>query len=186
MERLTLNNILNINELNSELEYERATSIYLKLRKMDNKDEYYSNIRKHIKELLKNYENEHWSDEDTITDAQVKESDIAELLVQAENTFYYNRKKLIKQELKKAKINQNELAIILGHSKGYMSELINGLRPLSKEDIVIINRLFKIKLEDLTPPFLKEEKAIHIRKTLKSLPQSNIKLSIKDIEIQPA
>ncbi|NJK98723.1 MAG: hypothetical protein HC905_30795 [Bacteroidales bacterium] len=56
-----------------------------------------------------------------------------------------------------------------GHKKGYMSELINGLRPFSKEDLVIINRLFKIKFEDLLPAFIKHERALRIKKTLESL-----------------
>ena len=57
------------------------------------------------------------------------------------------KKELIKEKLKSVGLNQNDLAKILGHKKGYMSELINGLRPFSKEDIIVINRLFKIKLE---------------------------------------
>jgi len=50
-----------------------------------------------------------------------------------------------------------------------MSELINGLRPLSKEDIIILNRLFKLKLEDLIPTFINQEKVSHINDTLKAL-----------------
>jgi len=184
MDRLSINNIQKLDVLQSELEYERATSLYLKLRKMEKDDKSYTPIRKHIRKLIVNYEQERWSDESQITDEQVKESDIAESIIQAENVFYQRRKGLIKKELKATGLNQNDLAKILGHGKGYMSELINGLRPFSKEDIVIINRLFKIKLQDLIPTFIKEDKALHIRKTLKSLPKSKIKLTIKDFDLQ--
>ena len=93
---------------------------------------------------------------------------------------------LIKEKLKATGLNQNDLAKILGHRKGYMSELINGLRPFSKEDIVVINRLFKIKLVDLIPRFIKQDRAVHIKKTLNSLSNSRIKLTKKDFDLQLA
>lgn len=184
MERLNINNILNINELENELEQERASSIYLKLRNLEKKDASYTPIRAHLKELMLKFEQEHWSDESNITDEQVKESDLAEILIEAENNFYSKRKELIKSKLKESGLNQNDLAKILGHRKAYISELINGLRPFSKDDIVIINRLLKIRLEDLVPTFIKQDKAIHIMKTLKSISKSKIKLSKKDFDLQ--
>lgn len=81
-------------------------------------------------------------------------------------------------------MNQSDLAKFLRHSKSYMSELINGLRPFSKEDIVVMNRLFKISLEDLMPTFIKDERALHIRRTLKSLPNNKIKLTRKALDLQ--
>jgi transcriptional regulator with XRE-family HTH domain len=93
---------------------------------------------------------------------------------------------LIKTKLKVAGLTQNDLAKILGHRKGYMSELINGLRPFSKEDLVIINRLFKIKFEDLIPTFIQQERASHIKKTLESLPNNKIRLTRKDFDLQMA
>ena len=67
-----------------------------------------------------------------------------------------------------------------------MSELINGLRPFSKEDLVVINRLFKIEFKDLIPAFIKQERASHIRKTLEALPNSKLKLSKKDFDLLAA
>ena len=183
MERLAINNIQKLNELKSELEYERATSLYLKLRKLEKENSNYTPIRKHLRKLILQYEQDHWSDESQIEDKQIDESDLAESLVQSENEFYQKRKELIKEKLKGAGLNQNDLAKILGHRKSYMSELINGLRPFSKEDLVIINRLFGIKLEDLIPPFIKQDKAKQVRNALKSLPNNNIKLSKKDFDL---
>ncbi|MEX2565716.1 MAG: helix-turn-helix transcriptional regulator [Cyclobacteriaceae bacterium] len=114
------------------------------------------------------------------------ESDLAEALVEAENEFFQKRKELIKSKLKEAGLNQNDLAKILGHGKGYMSELINGLRPFSKEDLVVINRLFKIKFEDLIPAFINQERATHIKKTLESLSNNKIRLTKRDFDLQMA
>ena len=183
MERLAINNIQKLNELKNELEYERATSLYLKLRKLEKEDSNYTPIRKHLRKLIFQYEKDHWADESQIEDKQIEESDLAESLVRSENEFYQKRKELIREKLRESGINQNDLAKILGHRKSYMSELINGLRPFSKEDLVIINRLFGIKLEDLIPPFIKQDKAKKVRDALNSLPNSKIKLSKRDFDL---
>lgn len=186
MEKLSINNIKKLDTLTSEVEFEHATSLYLKLRKLEKEDKCYISVRKHLRMLILKYEKEQWSDETQISDEQVKESDLAESLIQAENKFYQMRKELIKIKLKSTGLNQNDLAKILGHRKGYMSELINGLRPFSKEDIVVINRLFKIKLENLIPPFIKQDKALHIKDTLNSISNSKIKLKKRDFNLKLA
>ncbi len=184
MDNLSIHNIQKLKSLTNELEYERATSLYLKLRVLIKEDESYIIVRKHLRELIKKYEQDNWSNENSITDNQIKESDLAESLVQAENEFYHNRKILIIKKLKLFGLNQNDFAKILGHRKGYMSELVNGLRPFSKEDIIVINRLLKIKLDDLIPTFIKQDKAAHIKKTLNSLSNNKIKLTKKDFDLQ--
>jgi transcriptional regulator with XRE-family HTH domain len=184
MDRLAINNISKLKQLEDELEFEKASSLYLKLRKQAQEDSYYSDIRKHLKFLISKYEQEHWSDESSITEEQVKESDKAEALVRAENQFNHKRKEQIRRRLKDVGLNQTDLAKILGHRKGYMSELINGLRPFSKEDIVIINRLLKIRFEDLVPPFIKKDRADHVNKALESIPESKLRLTMRDLTPQ--
>lgn len=186
MDRFSIQNIQKINSLTSELEFEKASSLFLQLRVLEKEDKSYRPIRNHLRDLIKDYEKSNWVDEDSITDIQIKDSDLAEALVQAENEFYHKRKELIKVKLKEAGLNQNDLAKILGHRKGYMSELINGLRPFSKEDLVVINRLFKIKFEDLIPRFIKQERASHIKKTLETLSNNKIRLTKKDFDLQMA
>lgn len=186
MEKFSIQNIQKIKSLTNELEFEKASSLYLKLRILVKEDKTYEPVRAHLRGLIKDYEQNNWTDEEKITDSQIKESDLAEALVQAENEFYQKRKELIKAKLKEAGINQNDLAKILGHKKGYMSELINGLRPFSKEDLVVINRLFKIKLEDLIPTFIKQERASHIKKILESISNNKIRLTKKDFDLQMA
>ncbi len=186
MDKFSIQNIQKIKSLTSELELEKASNLFMQLRVFEKEDGSYKPIRNHLRNLIKDYEDNNWVDEDKITDSQIKESDLAEALVQAENEFYYKRKELIKRKLKEAGLNQNDLAKILGHRKGYMSELINGLRPFSKEDIVVINRLFKIKFEDLIPSFIKQERASHIKRTLETLSNNRIRLTKKDFDLQMA
>ncbi|MFN2262399.1 MAG: helix-turn-helix domain-containing protein, partial [Psychroflexus sp.] len=184
MDRFSIQNIQRLASLTSEMDYEQASSLFLKLRVLEKQDESYKTIRNHLRSLIKDYEQNNWADENSITDNQIKESDLAEALVQAENDFYQKRKELVKSKLKEAGLTQNDLAKILGHRKGYMSELINGLRPFSKEDLIVINRLFKIKLEDLIPTFIKQDRAFHIKKTLESLSHNRIKLTKRDFDLQ--
>ncbi len=186
MDKFSIQNIQKINSLTNELEYEKASSLYLQLRVLVKEDKSYEPIRTHLRGLIRDYEQNKWADEEKISDNQIKESDLAEALVQAENEFYHKRKELIKTKLKDAGLNQNDLAKILGHKKGYMSELINGLRPFSKEDLVVINRLFKIKFEDLIPAFIKQDRASHIKKTLESLSNNKIRLTKNDFDLQMA
>jgi len=86
-----------------------------------------------------------------ITDKQIEESDIAELLVESERKFIQNRKETIKKRLKKYDMNQQDLGILLGHRKSYISELINGVSLFSLKDLVIIHRILRIKLSELIP-----------------------------------
>ena len=182
MDRFEIDNILKLNELNSELEFEKATSIYGKLRWMVKEDSSLKPIRQHLKSLIIQYEKSHWNDESEISDEQVTESDIAEKIVSSESRFIQRRKDLIKGKLKEIKISQQDFAKILGHRPNYMSELMNGVRPFSRDDIVVIHRLFEIKFKDLVPPFLKAEVTNHIKLTLGELKNKKIKLKIKDLE----
>jgi transcriptional regulator with XRE-family HTH domain len=184
MENFSIQNIQKLTSLKSELDYEKAASLFLKLRVLEKQDESYKPIRNHLRNLIKDYEQKNWADENSVTDQQVKENDLAEALVQAEIEFYQKRKKLIKSRLKEAGLTQSDLAKILGHRKGYMSELINGLRPFSKEDLIVINRLLKIKLEDLIPTFIKQDRAFHIKKILESISHNKIKLTKRDFDLQ--
>jgi len=186
MDKFSIQNIQRLISLDTEYDFEKASSLYIKLRVLEKQDESYKPIRNHLRNLMKDYEQKNWANEKSLTDNQIKESDLAEVLVQTENDFYQKRKELIKSKLKEAGLTQNDLAKILEHRKGYMSELINGLRPFSKEDLIVINRLFKIKFEDLIPPFINQNRVFHIRKTLASLSYNKTKLTKSDFDLQIA
>ena len=157
-----------------------------RLRKKAKEDPSYAKVRDHLKQLIKEYEKKHWSEENKISEDQIKESDDAEAFVRNENEFLQRRKEIIRKKLKDNNLKQKELAEILGHPKGYMSELINGLRPFSKEDIIIIHRLLKIQLEDLIPPFIPQKRATHIKNVLEKYPASNVKLRKQDLNPENA
>lgn len=181
-DRLAINRILKLNNLSSEYEFEKISSLYLQLRKESKTSGVdYQDERNHLKKLIKEYEHENWLKEYEVSEIQIKESDVAENLVRLENEFNQKRKDFIKKRLKEYSLNQNDLAKILGHRKSYMSELINGLRPLSKEDIIILNQLLSIKLEDLIPPFIKYSKAIKVKKALSNI--SKDKVNLKEVSL---
>jgi antitoxin component HigA of HigAB toxin-antitoxin module len=182
MDKFEIDNVLQIVELSDELEFEKASALQLKLRWMIKEDESLRPIREHLRFLIRNYENKHWSNVESVTDEQISNNSKAELFVSAENTFIYERKELIKSKLKAYGLLQSDLAKILGHRDNYMSELINGVRPFSKDDIIIIHRLLKIKLDSLISPFVKEDVAQHVRATLQTLNKAKVKLSKKDYD----
>jgi len=182
LDRLDIDNILKVDELNSELEFEQATAILDKLRWMVKEDNSLEPIRQRLLELIEKYEAKNWGNESEITDEQIRESDLAEKIVNAENTFIQKRKERIKEKLKENGMNQKDLGLILGHRPNYMSELMNGVRPFSRDDIVVIHRLFDIDFKDLIPPFLKKDVTNHIRTTVGELRNKKVRLRIKDLE----
>ncbi len=182
MDRLDIDNILKVDELNSELEFEQTTAILNKLRWMVKEDNSLEPIRQRLLELIEKYEAKNWSNESEITDEQIRESDLAEKIVNAEIYFIQKRKERIKKKLKENRMNQKNLGTILGHRPNYMSELINGVRPFSRDDIVIIHRLFDIDFNDLIPPFLKKDVTNHIKMTLGKLKNAKARLKYKDLE----
>jgi len=59
---------------------------------------------------------------------------------------------------------------------------MNGVRPFSRDDIIVIHRLFEIEFEVLIPPFLKKEVTNHIKSTLGELKSKKVRLKIRDLE----
>jgi len=135
--------------LTSELEMERAVWIERSLHLLTNDYPELESLRKEIFNLIVQYESIHWSNFDSIPKEQFKESNRAEKQVKREFAFFRKRKELILAKLKKYGLNQNDLAEILAHSKSYTSELLNSTRAFSMNDLIIIHRLFDIKLDDL-------------------------------------
>lgn len=179
MKKFALNNILKIVSIDSEFELEQATALYNKLRLLVKEDASLKPLRVHLADLIEAYENKHWSDEDKITDKQIVESDKAMKMTAYQNAFIQRRKELIKRALKKNDLIQNDLAKILGHRKSYMSELMNGIRPFSQNDIVILNRILDLRFKDLIPPVIKEKDATRIRLEIRRLNKTKLKLKEK-------
>lgn len=182
MEKFSIDNILKIHELVDEIEFEQASSLYLKLRWMVHENPSLEQVRNYLGNLMELYENKHWGDPAKITQELVDESDKAEILIEKDNLFIAKRKEIIKSRLNNNKLKQSDLAKILGHRDNYMSELINGIRPFSKEDIIVMNRLLKIPFKDLISPYIKEEVVKRIKIVLSTLKNEGLKFSAQDLE----
>ena len=63
MDKFALNNIHKIKSLSSELEFEKASSLFLQFRVLEKEDDSYASARRHLRDLIKDYERNHWSDE---------------------------------------------------------------------------------------------------------------------------
>ncbi|MCF0061140.1 helix-turn-helix domain-containing protein [Dyadobacter chenwenxiniae] len=136
-------------EISSELELERASLAARFLRLQSENQPELALLEERLSTLIRDYELKHWSDFKQVTEKQVAESDLAEKRAEKEFKFYKKRRELISKTLKQNGLNQNDLAAILAHNKSYISELLNGIRTFSMNDLIIIHRLFGIKLEDL-------------------------------------
>lgn len=173
--------IENIKHLDNEYDLQKALLLDRKLRLMVEEDLTLKPIQKRLFELIQAYESEHWSDSEAITDTQVEEAETAELLVDIERKFIQKRKKTIKKRLKSYDMTQQDLGILLGHKKSYMSELINGVSQFSLKDLVIVHRVLRIELSKLIPTYLQNETREKVKKSIVRLNKPKLKLRKKDL-----
>ncbi len=134
-----------------------------------------------LRAIIKGYEKSKWSNNSIITDRQIQESDRAEFIAEQERRFSSDRKEAIKSKLSECGINQQELGVILGHSKSYISELINGVSPFNLKDLIIIHRLFHIKLEQLIPTTIPQKESGRIKSSILKLNKPKLKLKKDDL-----
>jgi len=175
--------VLKAGKLENELDYERALIADRKLRVLCKENSRLNPVRKHLRDLIANYEEINWSSS-SITDVKSRVGDLAELIAEKERQFIHRRKELIKNKLKKNDLNQQDLMTLLGHkSKTYMSELMNGISPFTLNDLIVINRLLKIDLTDLIPTTISFRRRNQIQKSLKSIGNEKIKLSSQDFDL---
>jgi len=180
--QLQITKILNKGKIQNELELERALIAERKLRLLSKEHPEYKKIRKELRRIIKEFEAENWSNTSTISDTQLKESEIAELIAEEERLFIQNRKSLIKTKLKELNLKQQELGELLGHSsKSYISELMNGLSPFSMKDLIVIHRILKIDLTLLIPTFLSHSDRIKLKHSIEKLNNPKLKLSKGDL-----
>jgi len=173
--------ILQKGSISNELELEEALIIDRKLRTLAKENPELTESRTQLRTLIKEYENTNWSSESIITDKKIQESDSAEIFAEQERKFLKNRKEIIKTKLSELGINQQDLGMILGHSKSYISELVNGINPFNLKDLIIIHKLFNIKLEDLIPTIIPQKESEKIKSTILKLNKPKLKLGKKDL-----
>ena len=178
-----IENVLEAGKLQNELEYERALIADRKLRILCKENSRLKPVRNQLRDLIEKYESKNWSSTD-INEAQLKESEIAELIAEKERQFIYRRKELIKRKLAKFVLNQQDLMTLLGHkSKTHMSELMNGIAPFTLNDLIIINRLLKIDLTDLVPTTISHKRRKQIKRSIQVIGTTKIKLSADDFDL---
>jgi len=173
---LDIKEVINIGRLENEYDLEKASVLERKLRLMIHENPDLKPIRKKLRDLIKDYEDREWSDFDKITDSQVKESDKAEEIVEFERKFIQKRKESIRKRLKEFDMTQQDLSVILGHPKSYMSELINGVSQFTLKDLAIIHRILGINLNILIPTYLQSETRDKVRESIKKLNKPKLRL----------
>ncbi|SDY99279.1 hypothetical protein SAMN05444397_1035 [Flavobacterium aquidurense] len=170
--------------ITNELDYERALISDRKLRLLAKENIHFKNLRVKLRDIIEKYENSEWSDVDEIDDYKLIENDKAEQIAELERLFLENRKQTIRKKLKEFELTQENLGSILGHkSKTHMSELMNGIKPFTLKDLVIINRLLKIEIGQLIPLFLSKEDQTKIKEAVIKLGKPKIKLTSSDLVV---
>lgn len=176
--------IVDSGSIANELDYERALIADRKLRLLAKESLHFKNLRKKLRDLIEVYEGIEWQDADHIDEEKIVESDKLAHIAELERQFIEHRKERIKKELKECNLNQQDLGVLLGHkSKTHMSELMNGIKPFTLKDLVIIHRLLRIEMTILLPTFLSREDQEKIKEAVKQLNKPKVRLSDEDLAL---
>ena len=178
---VNIKEIEKIDKLENEYDLQKASILDRELKLMIDENPDLIPLRKKVRQLIKDYEDKYWSDGDKITDFQVEESDKAEIIINLEQQFIRKRKETIRKKLKDFDMNQQDLGVLLGHPKSYISELINGVSQFTMKDLVIIHRILGINLNKLIPTYLQAETRDKIRESITQLNKPKLKLKKKDL-----
>ena len=174
--------ILKKGRLSNELDYERALVAERKLRLLAKEDAQFTTLRHQLRELLETYELGEWSDPASIDDRQLIQSEKAEFIANQERQFMETRKRTIRNRLKQFELTHENLGFVLGHrSKTHMSELMNGIKPFTLKDLIIIHRLLKIEISILVPVFLSDSDQKRVKFAVDKLDKPKVKLAADDL-----
>lgn len=168
--------------ITNELDYDRALIADRKLRLLAKESLHFKKLRAKLRDIIERYEISEWSDIDKTDDFKLSESSKSEHIAELERIFIENRKQAIRRKLKELDLTQENLALILGHkSKTHMSELMNGIKPFTLKDLIIINRLLKIDIAVLIPVFLSKEDQVKVKEAVIKLDKPKVRLSSDDL-----
>lgn len=180
---LDIRKILEADVIGSELEFQRAWMADRSLKLLIEDGSPLSEIRKSLRQLLRNYEKMHWSNNDAITEEQIEESDAAEKIASEELQFIVRRRALILDKLKELNLKQKDLAALLQHSKSYTSELVNGVRAFSTNDLILIHKLLKIDLEHLLLTTLSAETQQKVNTVIEQIAAQNKNAKVAELAL---
>ncbi|WP_353721746.1 helix-turn-helix transcriptional regulator [Dyadobacter sp. 676] len=167
-----------VNQLIEDLDHERVLLADRHLRLQQETQPDLRPTRKAISDLIVEFEARCWSDEDLVTDAQMEESEAAKIQAEKEYAFLRKRNKLILAKLQELSLKQKDLALLLNHSKSYTSELLNGIRPFSTNDLKLIHLLFEIPLTDLIITIPSQETLSRLETAIDKISSLNPKASM--------
>jgi transcriptional regulator with XRE-family HTH domain len=165
-EQADLKSILKKGVLLDELDLERALILERKLRLMVKEQPTLAKDREQLRLIIKAYEKINWGADALVSNEKLKASEEAEVIAEQERIFLETRKECIKMHLVDLKLTQQDLGKILGHSKSYMSELMNGISPFSNRDLIVLHKLFDIRLECLIPTIISQRDRIKLKETI--------------------
>lgn len=168
--------------ISNELDYERALIADRSLRLLAKEDVHFKKLRAELRDLIEAYEKQHWANSNEIDASKVLESDQAEKIAELERLFIQERKEAIREKLKDLKLTQEDLAKLLGHrSKTHMSELINGIKPFTLKDLVVIHRLLQINIDTLIPTFLSLDDEQKIKAAVRKIAKPGLMLAMEQL-----
>lgn len=167
--------------ITNELDYDRALIADRKLRLLAKESLHFKNLRTKLRDIIERYEISEWSDITKIDDSKLSESAKSEHIAELERLFIETRKQAIRKKLKELDLTQENLALILGHkSKTHMSELMNGIKPFTLKNLIIINRLLKINIAVLIPVFLSKEDQVKVKEAVIKLDKPKVRFTSDD------
>lgn len=170
--------------ITNELDYDRALIADRKLRLLAKESLHFKNLRTKLRDIIERYEISEWSDITKIDDSKLSESAKSEHIAELERLFIETRKQAIRKKLKELDLTQENLALILGHkSKTHMSELMNGIKPFTLKNLIIINRLLKINIAVLIPVFLSKEDQVKVKEAVIKLDKPKVRLTSDDFVV---
>jgi hypothetical protein len=179
-----ISELIESGSIKNELDYERALIADRKLRLLSKENAHFKTLRQKLRDIIERYENAEWNNVESISNEKIIESDDAERVAEAERSFIEKRKQEIRKRLKELDLSQTDLALLLGHrSKTHMSELINGIKPFTLKDLIIINRLLKVDITKLVPVYLSKEDQIKIKEAIRKLNKPKIELTTDDLTL---
>ncbi len=177
-----IENLVEKGIITNDLDYERALIADRKLRLLAKDNLHFKTLRTKLRDIIEKYENEEWNDIDKVDNKKLADNKKFEQIAELERLFIENRKQAIKKTLKEFDLTQENLASILGHkSKTHMSELMNGIKPFTLKDLIIINQVLNVELGLLIPVFLSGEDQIKVKEALLKLGKPKVKLTNKNL-----
>lgn len=177
-----IDKIIEKGAITNELDYDRALIADKRLRLLAKENMHFKKLRSKLRDIIEEYENREWNDVENIDENKIEESEKSEQVAELERLFIENRKQKIRTKIKELDLTQENLGLILGHrSKTHMSELMNGIKPFTLKDLIIINRLLKIEINFLIPKFLSQEDQTRVKQAVIKLDKPKIKLSSNDL-----